>query len=50
MDNFDLLYNRMTDMGLVQQELKTQIELNNTKVDKCAAEQEFIAQQVRANG
>ncbi|XP_066392625.1 protein argonaute PNH1-like [Miscanthus floridulus] len=33
-----------------QQEMKTQIELNNAKVDKCSADQQFIAQQVRANG
>ena len=30
--------------------MKTQIELNNAKVDKCSADQQFIAQQVRANG
>ena len=50
MDHFDLLFNRMTDMGIVQQEMKTQIELNNAKVDKCSVDQQFIAQQVRANG
>ena len=50
MDHFDLLFNRMTDMGIVQQEMKTQIELNNAKVDKCSADQQFIAEQVRANG
>ena len=50
MDHFDLLFNRMTDMGIVQQEMKTQIELNNAKVDKCSADQQSIAEQVRANG
>lgn len=44
MDNFDLLFTRMIDMGIVQQELKTQIELNNSKVDKCSSDQQFIAQ------
>ena len=29
MDHFDLSFNHMTDMGIVQQEMKTQIELNN---------------------
>jgi hypothetical protein len=43
-DNFDLLFTRMIDMGIVQQELKTQIELNNSKVDKCSSDQQFIAQ------
>lgn len=50
MDNFDLLFTRMTDMGITQQELKTQMELNKAKVDKCSKDQQFIAQQVQANG
>jgi len=40
----------MNDISVIQQELKTQMQENNKKVDKCAAEQQFIAQQVRANG
>jgi len=40
----------MDDIGVIQQELKTQMQENNKKVDKCSAEQQFIAQQVRANG
>lgn len=37
-------------MGLTQQELKTQIQLNNAKVEQCSKDQKFIAQQVQANG
>lgn len=50
MENFDLLYARINDMGITQQELKTQIQLNNTKVEQCSKDQKFIAQQVQANG
>jgi hypothetical protein len=50
MENFDLLYARINDMGITQQELKTQIQLNNTKVEQCSKEQKFIAQPVQANG
>lgn len=50
LDNFNLLFNRMTDMGITQQELKTQIELSNAKVDQCAKDQQFISKQVQANG
>jgi hypothetical protein len=46
MENFDLLYTRLNDMGITQQELKNQIQLNNTKVDQCSNEQKLIAQQV----
>jgi hypothetical protein len=38
MENFDLLYTRLNDMGITQQELKNQIQLNNTKVDQCSNE------------
>ena len=50
MESVDLLFHRMNDIGVIQQELKTQMQENNKKVDKCAAEQQFIAQQVRTNG
>ena len=50
LESVDLLFHRMNDIGVIQQELKTQMQENNKKVDKCAAEQQFIAQQVRANG
>lgn len=33
MEIFDLLYTRLNDMGVTQQELKSQIQLNNAKVD-----------------
>ena len=48
MESVDLLFHRMNDIGVIQQELKTQMQENNKKVDKCSAEQQFIAQQVRA--
>ena len=50
MESVDLLFHRMNDIGVIQLEPKTQMQENNKKVDKCAAEQQFVAQQVRANG
>ena len=50
MESVDLLFHRMNDIGVIQRELKTQMQENNKKVDKCSAEKQFIAQQVRANG
>lgn len=49
MENFDLLFTCMTDMGITQQALKSQIKLNNAKVDLCSKEQQLISQQVKAN-
>lgn len=50
MDNFELMFNRMNDLGAIQQELKQQLDTQNLKVDQYTAEQRVIAQQVKANG
>jgi hypothetical protein len=50
MDNFDLLFTQMNDIGIIQQDLKNQLTANNQKIDGCTKEQQFIAQQVKANG
>jgi hypothetical protein len=50
MDNFNLLFTRMNDIGIIQQEVKQQLTETNLKVAQCTADQQFIAQQVRANG
>jgi len=50
MDNFDLLFTRMNDIGIIQQDLKNQLTANNLMIDNCTKEQQFIAQQVKANG
>jgi hypothetical protein len=43
MENFDLLYSRMNDIGQIQQELKKEFQEHKT-------EQKLISQQVLANG
>ena len=43
MENFDLIFQQMNDIGLIQQEIKC--DLNATKDD-----QKVIAKQVQANG
>lgn len=50
MENFDLLYARLDDMGLIQQEVKQQLADTTLKVKQCIADQRLIAQQVKANG
>jgi len=50
MDNFDMLFTRMNDNDIIQQDLKTQLEANNRKVDTFVAYQKYIAEQVQANG
>ena len=50
MDNFDLLFTRMNDIGIIQQEVKQQLADTNLKVAQCTADQQFIAQQMCANG
>lgn len=49
-ENFDLMFARMNDLWVIQQDLKKQMEANSHKVDRCMNEQQFIAQQVQANG
>lgn len=50
MKNFDLLFSQMNDIGVVQQQLKTQLDIRGAAMDQYSAEQHMIAQQVRANG
>jgi hypothetical protein len=50
MGNFDLLFSQINDMSMVQQSLKAQMDLSSAAVDKYSAEQQMIAQQVKANG
>jgi hypothetical protein len=49
MDNFDMLFARLNDIGIIQHSLKTQLEDNNRRVDTFAADQKFIAEQVKTN-
>jgi hypothetical protein len=37
MDNFDMLFARLNDIGIIQHSLKTQLEDNNRRVDNFAA-------------
>lgn len=42
-----MLFARVNDIGVIQRELKTQMEQNNLKVDKCSEEQQsFISMQL----
>jgi hypothetical protein len=50
MENFNLLYARINDMGIIQQEVKQQLAAPTLKVEQCIADQHFIAQKVKANG
>ena len=50
MENFDLLYARLNDMCITQQEVKQQLADTTLKVEQCNGYQRFIAQQVKANG
>lgn len=48
-ENFDLLFARMNDLGTIQQDMK-ELTKTSAKVDQCTTDQQYIAQQVRANG
>ncbi|WVZ98670.1 hypothetical protein U9M48_044077 [Paspalum notatum var. saurae] len=50
MENFDLLFSRVNDIGINQQQLRAQIDFNARTVDQYAQEQKLIAQQVKATG
>ena len=50
MDNFNLHFTWMNDIGVIQQELKQHMTNNTLKVDQCTTDQQFIAQQIKANG
>jgi hypothetical protein len=38
MDNFDMLFAWLNDIGLIQQDLKNQLQDNNRRVDTVAAD------------
>jgi hypothetical protein len=44
MENFDLLYARLNDIGLIQQDLKTQLQDNSHRVEHVASNQNLIAE------
>lgn len=50
MDNFELLYARLNDIGLIQQDLKNQLQDNMRRVDNVVSDQKLITKQVKANG
>jgi hypothetical protein len=50
MDNFDMLFARLNDTSIIQQDLRTQLQDNICRVDNVASNQKFIAEQVKANG
>jgi len=50
MENFDLHFSRVSNIGVIQQELKVLMDISSSVVDKYSAEQQMIAQQVKANG
>ena len=50
MEQFDLLFTRVNDIGEVQQQMKTQMDIRAQAMDHYTTEQHLIAQQVKANG
>lgn len=50
MENFDLLFSQVNEIGMVQQPMKPQMDIRGAAVDQYTAEQHMIAQQVKANG
>jgi hypothetical protein len=50
MENFDLLFSQMNELGVVQQQVKTQLDIRGAAMDQYSQEQHMIAQQVKANG
>lgn len=50
MEQFDLLFTRVNDIGEVQQQMKTQMDIRGQAMDNYSAEQHMITQQVKANG
>ena len=49
MENFDLLFSQVNEIGLVQQQMKSQMVIRGAAMDQYTAEQHMIAQQVKAN-
>ena len=50
MEQFDLLFTRVNDIGELQQQMKVQMDIRGAAMDNYSAEQHMIAQQVKANG
>ena len=50
MEQFDLLFTRVNDIGELQQQMKAQMDIRGAAMDNYSAEQHMIAQQVKANG
>lgn len=50
MQQFDLLFTQVNNISVVQQQLKTQMDIRGAAMDQYSAEQHMIAQQVKANG
>ena len=50
MESVDLLFDRISDINNSQPELKQQVMETTQKVDRFSTEQDFISQQVKANG
>jgi len=50
MENFDLLFSQVNEIGVVQQQMKSQMDIRGAAMDQYSAEQHMIAQQVKANG
>lgn len=50
MDQFDLLFSKVNDIGEMQQQMKVQMDIRGAAMDHYSAEQHMIAQQVKANG
>lgn len=50
MENFDLLFTQIQNMGITQTEMKNQIAANNAKVDQVEKNQAFMTKQIQANG
>ena len=43
MDQFDLLFSRVNDIGEVQQQMKAQMDIKGAAMDNYSAEQHMIA-------
>ena len=50
LESIDLLFTRVTDIGLTQQRMRTQLELNTQAVDLQTAEQKLMARQIAETG
>ena len=50
MESVDLLFDRISDINNSQPELKQQVMETTQKVDRFSTKQDFISQQVKANG